>query len=107
MPTSTVHSPSDHAADRAPNTEELLGPTPHENAVRQEAPGRETAAEKALLRIPLRTAGFGAGGTDVLPHRTITRFVHGHPHMSPAETAFPAGKSATADGPTAPARSHA
>ncbi|MEV7372590.1 hypothetical protein AB0O51_17125 [Streptomyces sp. NPDC090301] len=107
MPTSTVHAPSGHAADRAPSTEEPLGPTPHEEVVRQEAPGHETAAEKALRWIPLCTAEFGAVGTDALPHWTITRFVHGDPHMSPAETAFPAERSATADGPTAPARSHA
>ncbi|GHF77478.1 hypothetical protein GCM10017667_00960 [Streptomyces filamentosus] len=106
MPTSTVRAPSDHAADRAPSTEELVGPTPHEEVVRQEAPGRETAAEEALRWIPLYTAAFGPLDADALPHWTIVRFPHDEPHMSLAEIASLAGGTETPDGPTVPVRDH-
>ncbi|GHG11826.1 hypothetical protein GCM10018791_26580 [Streptomyces zaomyceticus] len=55
--------------------------------------------------IPIYRASVERGHFPILKKPETAQ--HDALHMSPAETAGPAGKSATSDGPTVPARGHA
>lgn len=53
MSTTAAHAPSDHAADRAPTAEELLGPTLHEEVVRHFT-GEPDAPSATVVRHRVR-----------------------------------------------------
>jgi hypothetical protein len=107
MPTSAAHAPSGTTAEQVPGAEELLGSASYDEVVRHFSaePGAPSASVVQCW-IPRYTAAFGPFGADVLPHRTIVRFLHHALGMSLEGISALGDDAQSPGGPTAPARDH-